>query len=606
MARRILFETHETLLLRNWDTCELEPDLCTSYDVEDTIRLKGESDPENQSTLFGAVIDDPAKPLVYTVRPIVRGARNDARDDRGARNDARDDRGARNDARDDSAGDFTVDRNEVAALERASVFTFHLRRDVKWQDGHPFDARDVAFSAGIYKNSFLECDEKRFQFDKLVKLEVLDPFTVRAFFDRQYFQALPTIGDMCILPSHLYDLRDPEHERYDPEYHKKRKAEDPKWTPTDEDEARYIATNPHNREWIGLGPYKIVKWSADAVEAVRFDGYFDKSRAGYLDAITWRAIGKDDVAFQALLNGELDFFARMSSDDYFGAATQDPTFTQRFYKGYVYADTYWYTAWNLRHPQFADVRVREALARLFDFDEFKRTYYRGLAEQVTGHASCFSTGYDHGVKAFPYSPDEARELLRAAGWYDHDGDGVIDKDGKPFQIELLSNAGNKTSEEFAAKLQEDLARAGIKLRYVPLEGATLMERRKQRDYDALALGWTLPYESDPEQVWHSRWAAPDKLSSNYTSLADPAVDAIIERGQRELDPKNRAAIWRELHAHLYALQPYMFGYNAPKKFALNKKIRGFQTVKLDPNYVIRRWYYPAGTPGTRDTPEAPK
>jgi hypothetical protein len=50
----------------------------------------------------------------------------------------------------------------------------------------------------------------------------------------------------------------------------------------------------------------------------------------------------------------------------------------------------------------------------------------------------------------------------------------------------------------------------------------------------------------------------------------------------------------------------MFGFNAPKKFALNKKIRGFQTVKLDPNYVIRRWYYPAGTPGTRDTPEAPK
>ena len=590
MARRILYETHETLLLRNWDTCELEPDLCTSYDVEDTIRLKGESDPENQSELFGVVIDDPAKPLVYTIRPIIQGIQGV--------------QGRKSPPRDEAADDFTVDRNEVAALERRSVFTFHLRRDVTWQDGHPFDARDVAFSAGIYKNSFLECDEKRFQFDKLSKLEVLDPFTVRVFFDRQYFQALPTIGDMCILPSHLYNLRDPEHEQFDPDYHKKRKGEDPGWKPSDKDEAQYITTNPHNREWIGLGPYKVVKWSADAVEAVRFGGYFDKSRAGYLDAITWRVVPKDDVAFQALLNGELDYFGRMSSEDYFGAATQSATFTDRFYKGFVYSDAYWYTAWNLRRPQFADVRVREALARLFDFDEFKSTYYRGLAEQVTGHASCFSSAYDRNVKPLPYSLDEARELLRAAGWYDRDGDGVIDKDGKPFQIELLSSAGNKTSEEFAAKLQEDLSRVGIKLRYTPLEAATLLERRKKRDFDALALGWTLPYESDPEQVWHSRWAAPDKLSSNYTSLADPQVDAIIERGQRELDPANRAAIWRELHARLYALQPYMFGFNAPKKFALNKKIRGFQTVRLDPSYVIRRWYYAAGTPGTRATLEA--
>jgi ABC-type transport system substrate-binding protein len=76
---------------------------------------------------------------------------------------------------------------------------------------------------------------------------------------------------------------------------------------------------------------------------------------------------------------------------------------------------------------------------------------------------------------------------------------------------------------------------------------------------------------------------------------------LIERGQKELDPAKRAATWKELHRRLYDLQPYLFAFNPPRKFAMNKALRGFQSVPLDPNYVVRRWYYPAGTPGTRAT-----
>jgi ABC-type transport system substrate-binding protein len=194
-------------------------------------------------------------------------------------------------------------------------------------------------------------------------------------------------------------------------------------------------------------------------------------------------------------------------------------------------------------------------------------------------------------------------MLDEAGWTDHDGDKVRDRDGVALDIELLTQPNNKVAEAFGAKLQEDLARLGIRLRLQTLEFGALVDRRGKRDFDALALGWAPPIESDPEQLWHSREGAQEVKSSNFVGLQDAEVDRLIERGQRELDPRKRAETWKELHRRLYDLQPYLFCFNPPRKFAMNKAIRGFQSLPIDPNYVVRRWYYPKGTPGTRPTLE---
>ncbi len=481
--------------------------------------------------------------------------------------------------------------------ESGTVFTFHLRKDVKWHDGHPFDARDVWFSWSVYQNPKVQCGEKRQQFQKIVRAETLDAHTVRFEYGEPYALVHQSLGDMFILPSHLYDLSDPDNADG-----QKRRAADPDWKPSDTEQGEYVNKNPHNRDWIGLGPYKLARWDAESIEARRFDGYFDPSRGGYLDTIRWRYIQKDAVAFQALLAGELDFYTRLTSDEYFGEATEKPLFTDRYYKGHYYATAYWYIGWNMKRPQLADVRVRRALAQLVDFDEYKRSFYRGVAVQVTGPSSLYSKGYNHDVKPYPYDPAAAEALLDEAGWYDRDGDGVRDKDGKALEIEVLLQAGSQVGQQFALRYQENLARVGIRLSMTELEWATLLDRRMQREFDAIALGWAPPLESDPGQVWSSSHV-DKRESSNFVGFVDETSDRLIERIQRELDPDARARMWRELHARIYELQPYLFAYNPPRKFAMSKAIRGFQAVHIDPNYVIRRWYYPAGTPGTRPTRE---
>jgi peptide/nickel transport system substrate-binding protein len=213
--------------------------------------------------------------------------------------------------------------------------------------------------------------------------------------------------------------------------------------------------------------------------------------------------------------------------------------------------------------------------------------------------------YDTSVAPFAFDPDAARKLLAQAGWIDRDADGVVDKDGVPLEIELLADSGNSVGKAFAVRLQEDLARVGVRLRFTPLDAKAVDERKKARDFDALALGWVLGYETDPEQVWHSKWAPPELKGSNFGGFADSQVDELIEQGQRETDEEARAAIWRRLHARIHELQPYLFGWNPPRKFGIEKALRGVQLVPIDPNYVLRRWYYPEGTPGTRATLERP-
>lgn len=487
-----------------------------------------------------------------------------------------------------------AERWEVAP--NGTVITFHLRQEVRWHDGHPFDANDVLFSFRVYANEFVDCGKKRYRFQKIAQAEVLDPLTIRFTWKEPYFDALGTLGDfMCILPAHVYDLSDPDNAEA-----ARRRAADPAWKPTEREQGEFVNQNPHNQQWIGLGPYRIVKWDTQAVEATRFEGYFAPERAGYLDTIRWRYIAPD-AAFQALLNGEIDFFGLVSAEDYFGEPTHKPVFTERFYKGTFYTANYWYVGWNLLRPQLSDVGVRTALAMLFDAEEFKRSFYRGLAVQVTGPGSLFAPGYDRELKPLPHDPKAAAALLGEAGWKDTDGDGILDKGGEKLEIELLMLPNNRVGLEFGQLYQESLAQAGVRLRIQQLEWATLNERKDKREFDAIALGWSPPIESDPEQIWHSR-TAQEKGSDNYISFSDLQVDALIEKGQRELDPVKRAAVWRELQRLVYDLQPYLFCFNPPRKFAMNRRIRGFQSVVLDPNYVIRRWYYPGGTPGTRPTP----
>jgi peptide/nickel transport system substrate-binding protein len=180
---------------------------------------------------------------------------------------------------------------------------------------------------------------------------------------------------------------------------------------------------------------------------------------------------------------------------------------------------------------------------------------------------------------------------------------VRDKNGVALSITLSYPSGNDASKNFGLALQESLAELEIELKLEQLEWATFLDRIKKREFDACNLAWVPDLESDPEQVWHSKWGAPDVEGSNNSAVMDPNVDELIARGQKELDYNKRQVIWQELHRYLYEeIVPYLFMYNVPRKFAMSRKLHGFQVLAIDPGYVIRRWHYiDPKVAGTRKT-----
>lgn len=539
MCRRLQREVHETLVSRDPWSLEFRAVLCERWIREDALVLRA------GERLFGELEE---LPETWRVRALSGPTpAPPARE---------------------------VSKDEVERVIRGAAYTFFLRSDVLWHDGRRFDAQDLIFSWELTRNPFVACDAKRFQYAKIRSATSPAANVVRFEFDATYYASLATFEALPPLPRHLYDLRDPRNPDHDP-------------LASDEKQGSYVNAHRCNREWVGLGPYRVTKFTSEMLEVERFERYFDAQRAGWLERVRWRPITDDRAALQALIAGEIDFTDRLLSDDYFGAATQSEAFTSRCYKGWYYTPIATYVGWNLARERFADVRVRRALALAFDWEEFIDTFYRGLARRVTAEWVDTGPDYDTSLAPLPHDAAAAAELLGQAGWIDRDGDGWLDREGRKFEITLAMQAGNKPGEALSQRLQESWRRLGIEVRIEAQDWPSLSQRIDRRDFDAALLAWVMPVDSDPAQRWHSREVGP--RTGNYSSFADAQVDAWIERVEVELDRAERTRLMHAIQARLYELQPYLYGVTVAKRFGISKRIRNVRTSQLDPGYSIREW-----------------
>ncbi len=542
MCRRLQRDLHEALIVRDFWTLEHRPALCEFWRRDDALVLR------DGRRVFGALSEGEES---WTVQPAPAEGENKIPPSQ------------------------SVPNKDVERVVRGAAYTFWLRRDVRWHDGHPFDADDLLFTWRMTRNPFVACDAKRFQYEHVTAASSPAPFVVRFEFDRTYYASLTVFEALTPLPRHLYDLSDPDNAAHEP-------------GASDERQGRFVNEHRCNREWVGLGPYRLTKFSNESVDAQRWDGYFDKRNGGWIERVRWRPIADDRAAFQALLAGEIDFTTRVLSDDYFGAATRSDEFAARYYKGYFYTPIASYVAWNLQREPFTDVRVRRAFAHAFDWDEFIAAFYGGLARRATAEWIDTGPDYDEALAPIAHDPRRAAALLGEAGWIDRDGDGVLDKEGRKLEFALSIQANNKPGEAISQRLQESLRALGVTVRIEARDWPSLSQAVEQRQYDAAMLAWVMPIDSDPRQRWHSSEARPG--TANYTSFADAGVDRLIERIEVELDRAERTRLMHALQARLYELQPYLYGVTVAKRFAISKRIRNFRTSVLDPGYSVREWW----------------
>jgi peptide/nickel transport system substrate-binding protein len=474
---------------------------------------------------------------------------------------------------------LAVARPEIS--EGKLEYTFKLRQDAHFQDGHPITGEDVLFSIKALKCPLVNAPFQRVYYESIVDAQLLDPSTIRFKAKEPYFLHENVLGGIGVLPRHYYDpenlLKDVTVAELAGNYSKH------------EEHVRKFAQHfnqNYSRNPMGSGPYKFKSWSTgQEVVLERDPNYWGNGKEGidqaYLDVLKYRVINNMDAALVNLKAGNLD------------AMTLEPlqhlrqTSGGRFekdYEKYIYSrPSYTYIGWNNVHPIFQDMRVRQAMTYLTNREQMVKTLLFDLGQVVDGPIYRFRPEYDEGLYSHPFDPQKALALLREAGWQDTDGDGILDKeiDGQrtAFRFEIKFNSGNDIRKGVALALQDELRKHGIDANVRALDWTIFLDDVRNHNFDAVILGWAMSVtEPDAYQVWHSSQA--ENRGSNMISYKNPRVDAILEEYRRIFDADQRIELYREFQRILNVEQPYTFLFMQKAVTAVSRRFQGVEVLPI--------------------------
>ncbi len=435
------------------------------------------------------------------------------------------------------------------------VITFHLRKGVKWHDGQPFTAADVLYTYQVTVDPKTPTAYAE-DFRAVKKAEALDDYTFRATYDKPFAPALISWSS-SILPRHLLAGTD-------------------------------ITQSPLKRHPIGTGPYKFKEWVAgQKIVLVSNPDYFEGRP--YIDGQITRIIPDTATMFLELRAQNLGMMSLTPLQ--YTRQTENNLFKNNFNKYRYLSFAYTYLGYNLKNLLFTDKRVRQAISYAINKDEIISGVLLGLGKPAHGPYKPGTWAYNDNVKKYNYDPQKARELLREAGWTKLNSDGVLEKDGKPFVFEIVTNQGNETRQKCAEIIQRQLKDIGITVKIRILEWSAFVTNFiNKRRFDAVILGWTIPLDPDAYDVWHSSKTKPEEL--NFISYNNPEADEMLVKGRSTFDQNQRKKYYDRFQEILAEDQPYTFLYVPEALIITHNRFRGIQPAPIGLEYNFIKWYVP--------------
>jgi peptide/nickel transport system substrate-binding protein len=214
-----------------------------------------------------------------------------------------------------------------------------------------------------------------------------------------------------------------------------------------------------------------------------------------------------------------------------------------------------FIAWNTARAPLDDRSVRRALTTGIDRTELIQTVWGGYAQECTSPIVPLLWAFDPSIPALPFDPAAARAQLAALGFKDSDGDGIVERDGKPFELELVVNdAQNRV--DVVTIVQAQLKRIGVGVRLRVLEFGTYQERVLAADFDGAFVEWKVQTKVDLTSLFHSASRRPHGF--NFGAYANPEVDRLIQEALATSDHEAARQKWNRIQKLIYDDQPYTF------------------------------------------------
>ena len=302
------------------------------------------------------------------------------------------------------------------------------------------------------------------------------------------------------------------------------------------------------RRLIGSGPFKFVRYLQDQeVVLARNESYFGK-KAG-LSEIRFRIIPEEIVTALELRKGSVDIALNVLAPDIESAGTN-----------------YQYMAFNLTDPAFRDVRVRQAFAYGINREQIIKYLWRNQARAAVSLLPPNNWAYNGDVRAYPFEPARARELLREAS-QEH------------LSFTYRTNNDNDTARQTAAILQQQLREIGVTMQIQGNEFATFFADVIKGNFQVYSLRW-LGANNDPDffnAVFHSKSIPPNGYNRGHYSNSH--VDELVEFARGAVDEDQRKEAYGEVHRILAEELPYISLFYMDNVCVYTRRIEG---IRLSP------------------------
>jgi peptide/nickel transport system substrate-binding protein len=434
--------------------------------------------------------------------------------------------------------------------EKKYILTFYIRDDIYWHDGVKFTVHDMVYTYEKIMDPLSMAHNKIPNFEGVVdSVTALDDYTLQVVYNTPLAYAVST-WSIYPLPKHIY---------------------------TNEDFHR----SSYNRAPVGTGPYRFVRW--DSARSIRLEKNTNYWReAPYFDRIVFRIIPDDNIALSAFKRGDFDVYP-FSEPEKFVEEKEQPYYVENYDTYVYYSFGVSQIAWNCAEDSiFNNKYVRQAMTYALDREQIAKEVFYGYSEPISGPFFYNSWAYNHDIEPIPFDLEKARELLAKAGWTKTDEDGVLIKDGKRFEFELIYGQVPIWTT-LAMNLRENLRKIGVNMEIRMLEWSALSERLKNGNFDGLIFGWSLATDPDPFDIFHS---SQIKKGINYGSFSNAVADDLMVKARTIFDINERQRLYHQLHKIFHEEQPYTYLFASKAMVAVRNNIKGVEVGARG----LFRWY----------------
>lgn len=431
-------------------------------------------------------------------------------------------------------------------------WTFYIRRNATWHDGRPVTSEDVKFTFDRIRDPE-EGASNLPDFRRVREVRTVGPFAVKVFLTQPdaFLDDRLSLGGSEILPKHILGgfkrLRD--------------------------------AVDFNTRNPVGSGAFKVKRVVPGQFIEVEANDKFFFGRPN-IDGIIFRVVPDGNTRVTQLLTGQLDLIE------------VEPT-QLRALQGNARIKTNSYEAlryqifgWNLRNPLFQDVRVREAMMHAVDRRKMAQTVSPGL-----GYVDDLYV--PKGVSWVPrpdvqfreYNPQRARQLLAEAGWRPN-AQGILEKDGKPFEFKILVDRGNVQREQMGLILQQYFTDIGMKVTYDPAErGGRWLQETNNGTFDTRLAEFPITNIDWVQRLYTSVG------QNNAQAYSNPRIDNLLARMRATSSRAEHTTIMRDVQQELYNTPPNMVLLYLERILGANVKLQGYplNNIKEAMPFMFRVW-----------------